>query len=356
MWLILEDYFKNKFERKNLWLYSLLVLLMLGGIAINNIYYQESTIYHEIYSTKGRDLFNLAGRTLAMGHYFFQLLIPYWLSFNYEVSAVSSYLGLFFLTGLCFLIYKSNADKKAIFSWSIFCLLPLTIVSTDSGLLSDTYLLIPAVGLLIILILVLQKKNVGSNPSAIFLLMLTFWGVYTFTQTLHWKNSVDFSLNDFEKSPSCKSGFLNARLSYYANEKINSDIKSYLVGNKCFAMNQKNMGSNFATNEYITVLCYMLCYENEFSEEQKIQELKKWSKHHYLASFFLAAIYIKNQNFVAADSIIKKEIERSGEISSYTYEPVVVKRLYPYCLKNPQNDCENFMKFFSHKSQRPFFE
>jgi hypothetical protein len=353
LWLLLNDYLHSINRNKKLALYISLLLLMTSVLLINNSYYQQSPIFHEFYGTKSNYLFDFKNRFFALGHYFFQIFMPYWLAFSYVIKDLSTYLGLFLFIVLGTFIFRSSSSKKFLLSWAFFALAPLIVVSTETRLLSDTYLLIPAFGMLIILIHSLERNELGKQIIPASIILLGFWVYCTSQESNKWKSGLNFAKNDFERSPNCASSFLYARLSFIENEKIPAELKDYIVGNHCFKTYDKYT-SNYRMVEYLQVMVYMIYYENDLNEQNKIKALQFWSNKMGLASFFLAAIYINRNDYKAADLELKKLIDRSEDASNFYFEPVAAKVLMPYCLKNKKNDCINFMKNFTQAPSGPF--
>jgi hypothetical protein len=121
----------------NLWYYSSLYLLASGGISK--------------YSPAEDS--GLGVMVLALGRACYNLLLPLAISpVDYFPGAPENFLGLILLPVLIFLFWKLAASRDSV-SWGIFALLPLFTVNLRSTrvFLSDTYLLLPSIGLWILI-------------------------------------------------------------------------------------------------------------------------------------------------------------------------------------------------------------
>jgi len=355
VWLLIKDYFTHVGLKKYNYLYLLLIFLMGVCIFINSYYYFHSPIYHEYYSPKAHDFFNIFDRILSFGHYFFQLIFPYWISFNYTLESPTSFIGLLLLTAVMFFIFKNKRDRSYLFPWLLFSFFPLGIISTDAKLLSDTYLLVPATGFVIIFLYLTNKIKIPLQLKYAYYFFFVVWSFWSFSETFKWRDNTLFAKSNFERSPNCNSAFLYARLSFIQEEEIPSDLNNFILSSNCFKYEVKTAGQ-FSLNEFITVMIYFIYYDTQRSVESKVTELEKFKNFHYLSYFFLASLKINQQKFDEANDLIFQVITTADKNLSHSYEPVVARVLLPYCEKNKSLKCEEFMNYFSTKPSTLFFE
>jgi hypothetical protein len=172
--------------------------------------------------------------------------------------------------------------------------------------------------------------------------------VYSYYETLHWKDNLSFAKNNFERTTNCKSGLFLARLSYIEQQSIGPDLKAFLITNKCLQGSINPNKSNYILNEYYTVLSYFIYFEKDYGRDEKLAVLKKLSAHHYLPIIMLAALNIEKNNYSEANRLIQFLIDTSEKKIPYNYEPVSAKVIMPYCIREKKIDFINFMNFFSH--------
>ena len=124
---------------------------------INFRYYETSPLFAQYYGTKTDEIFEISDKILALGHYLFQMILPYWLSFTYTLGHWSTLAGLGFLGFIILLVIGFKVNYKFVFVWASFSMLPLVVIISKSRTLYDTYLLVPTVGILFIFLAIKEK-------------------------------------------------------------------------------------------------------------------------------------------------------------------------------------------------------
>lgn len=329
------------------------VLLVAVG-TLNYFYYNLSPVYHETYSVKAGGFFNLIDRILATGHYFFQLISPYNLAFQHTPGSLESGIGIFLLLIFVAIIWTKRRDQRALISWSAFSFLPIVIVSTDANLLSDTYLLIPASGFIVLILTQLQSFEFPRRGAWAVLALLLSWGAMTFRNSINWTSPYKFAEVNFEAAQNCSSALMFARYNFLTKEKIPPSLRETLALNGCLQGSVYTY-SNFTLNEYLTVLTFMIYYDENVSKEDKVESLKGLLRRHFLAAFALAAIEVERGNFDEAGRLIQEVKKNTTQTIRRNYIPFVAKILLPFCENYKQYECEEFLTNFSGEADGPFF-
>jgi hypothetical protein len=298
---------------------------------------------------------NVADKFLGLGHYFYQLFYPYEPSIFYELGHWTVWVGIFLAFIFYYVCLRTKLDRKWFLSWSAFCLLPLFVVLTNAHILSDNYLLVPALGLFI-LFLTFIFQWYPSNKKIIYWLsapLLFAWIAITCHETKFWLNPIKFSdERGFERRPNCSSAINLARKSYALEKKIPSDAKDFLQHYECFDFKSKTPA---VIASFIYLQTYILFYEQDLSLEERIEGLKKYAGIYWYSKAALAALYLQQKNETQANALINelaKEIQNK-DINSY-YDLIISDNIYPFCQRINNSNCLNSFEKFVQKPDLPY--
>lgn len=110
--------------------------------------------------------------------------------------------GISVLVGLPYILFKKIADKKFLFTWSTFGLFPLLIILKTPNLIMDSYLLMPAVGLLVLMVKFFQ--NFKKIPfSVIFKFLVGLFIILNHQESRNWISMYSFTESAFNRHPTC---------------------------------------------------------------------------------------------------------------------------------------------------------
>jgi hypothetical protein len=148
---------RGRLERRPALIRAALFCLPSAGLiaAINYFYYRSALYTSMALSAKFQSHLPLAHRleiaALAMGRYFFQLAMPFWVAADYNPSSPRSLVGLGLLPIFAGLSLQRLGAKKAV-PWLFFIFSPLLWLSLASTniFVSDSYLILPAAGFLVL--------------------------------------------------------------------------------------------------------------------------------------------------------------------------------------------------------------
>lgn len=151
----------------------LLPCFAIAGICawINHAYYSGTYLVHSGGAPKVIDSVDSAGASLlALGRYLFQMLFPFRLATSYYPGSYPNLIGLGLIPILGLSIYKGIGDSKPARLWILFGCLPLSIVTLrmTNIFVSDTYLIIPLIAALMLLMSIRvapRKKGKAPIPS-----------------------------------------------------------------------------------------------------------------------------------------------------------------------------------------------
>ena len=316
--------------------------MMVITIALNFLYYSKSPLFLTLYSSKTNELQEIADKLLALGHYTFQLFFPYLLSLSYSLGHWSTLAGIVVLVLALFLMVKFTKDRKRLFHWLLFALLPLGIVLTKSTMLYDTYLLIPAFGILVLLCSLKKVECPGSVIKGVTFLLLPLFMGLTIKEATFWKSDLLLSQRNFENRPDCRTAY-DYLMTHYQSEKLPSSAgaKNFLYQYDC---GKQNIGGTALIN----LQSYMLYYEQDLNPSERKEKLKKLSELGVLPSILYAAFLIRGNSELEARAEIKNLIIRFGNTKFLpVYIPLADKVLKPFCQKENDPECTEFLKVFT---------
>jgi hypothetical protein len=311
------------------WL-SLLGVLQIVLMAINYWYYTTSIAFAFYYPAKASDPFNIADKLLALGHHAFQIVLPYLPAFQYQLGHWSSLVGLGLLVIIGMFIYKATYLRKYL-HWLIFILLPLGVVMTDSHMLFDTYLLIPAAGSWILLTAVLTR-----HPKSHYILfvLILFWIPFTEVTSSSWTDEISMQAQGFHNRPSCLSAITYLKSSFELQAPTPEDAKKYVYENRC----------QLASNVMITLHTYMLYYESDIPFDERVKNLRVLGQDDFFAQAALSALLVKAKRLQEANVEIQKLVNRwRNSRFKHEYSHIIAEVLYPYCEANRNEECTKLL-------------
>ena len=343
VWAIAYDFLSLRSHRIKRGLFLIPAFAILLTVTYFNFqYYQTSPLFAKLYGTKTDELFEISDKVLALGHYLYQMTAPYLLSYSYTLGHWSTLAGLGVLGILSLLLIKFNSGIRYISIWALYSLLPLAVVISKSRTLYDTYLLVPTVGLLFLLLGI--KEKLPSIPSLKLFFyggMIIVWFGLTNYESSGWMNEVELTKRSFERRPSCLTSFQYLRMSYENNSLPTSpDAKRYLYNYKCEAFEMSG-------DSLLNLQTYLLYYEEDFTPEVRINKLSMMAQRGFLPGITLIAIYLKFEKFPEADKAIEEFIQTRGNIRYRNeYIPIVNHVVYPYCFQKHNVRCTAMLKPF----------
>lgn len=317
------------------------LVFMITFIVINFFYYEQSPVFKQLFGTKTNELFDVPEKILALGHYAFQILFPYLLSINYELGHWSDLAALPISVILISFLWKKTSDKTFLLSWSLFLFLPIAIIITKASFLYDTYLLIPASGIFIILIKTFHPQiSCGKNTFALISLV---WAGLTFAGALEWRDEVKITENNFFRRPGCKTAFQHARTAYENGVRPSPEAKKYLRDFECSNL-------RISPLHLINMEASTIYYEEEASPELRIEKLEQLSKFGIYPQLLLAAEFLRMGDKDKATDVLDEIYEHWGSTRfKEEYIPIVSEILFPFCKIENNQKCLNVLRPFKEK-------
>ena len=346
VWALYYSWIYRKADLKKEWkLWIFLLAIITTAATVNTLYYQSSPTFQGIYDSKTAFAFEFSDKILALGHYVFTLTWPI-PAFYYDLGHWSTLAGLIIMGLFLYLCLGLRLDRKFLGSWVLFGLLPLLIVLNTPRLLSDTYLLIPALGLLIIVIALL-KKIAWTIPLLIPALLAAGFIIINNIESRSWMDSLSFSQRNFERRPNCLSALALVRAQFSKEIVPTKEQKEFLKEYSCLTPQTK-----YQILEMMVISANLVYYNPQESFQEKIETLTTYSKIHYYADLILIALYIKEGSQVEAHELILKLAQRlhGKPIGTNSYDPIIAKVVLPYCQEKGFVTCENVAHAFSQET------
>lgn len=306
---------------------------------MESAYYNHSDTFRTLYEGKTGALDPLAV-VLATGHYFFRLGYPLSPANSYDLFHPGIYAGLLVLMLSFFVTVKK--DKKNLIWWAAI-FFPLVPVLRSPEMLSDTYLLLPAVFLFL---MILQYVNVKEIAAA---LVLVFIGINFYESGL-WTTREDYSVTrNFERRPGCNSAIRAAILEFQETARLRDSVRNYLGTHDC-----RDMGEMTFTKTLISLqLQTAVIYTDNISYDMKKELLEKLANLFYFPKLALASLAFKNNDRDFGMALMQEMGERHDQILwDNTYLEFVASNLEPNC-----NDelCRKVVSHFTRRPDLPFY-
>lgn len=314
-------------------------LLMILTVAVNFIYYRHSEVFRSIYGTKINELAAVPEKTLALGHYVFQLIFPYLLSNRYGLGHWSTLAGLGLIV-LLFLYFRKRVEKERFLSWGLFLVFPILIVIAQASSLYDTYLLAPGVAFLI---LILASLKIPFSTRVLIIPVL-IWGSLTFYEAFKWRDEVTLTERSFSRRPDCLSAFQHARSSYEEGRLPSRDSLAYLRDYDCRDL-------PVSVQHRINLDASIALYENYGTIDERIEKLKGLNIHGIYPGFALVSLYIKTgRKDDAKTKLAELHRQWAGLRFRNEFIPMTAEIIEPFCRKEADRDCLELIKPFIKKN------
>jgi hypothetical protein len=318
---------------------SLVIFVILARF--NYYYYETSSVFRFYYPAKTGDAFNYIDKLLGLGHYFFRLFFPYQTSFYYSLGNPTVFIGIGILIASTYTAFKL-VPRRPFLLWMLFILMPLGIVLTMPPMLSDTYLLFPSVGVLILLIYALKKYSLYKFGY----LLLIFWVIVDIGESRNWITAFNLSKSGFERQPNCLTAFSYIKVGYENGLKANPQAKKYLEHFDC------PIGDSSTAQNSITTIIFnsnVLFYEEDVPVQGRLDALDKMSHVHYYAHLMKAALLIKEKRFQEADQTLLEFETRWPKVKTMEqYVPSIALYVDPYCQEKGFLVCSRLTKTLNH--------
>lgn len=324
---------------------SLFFILALVAIA-NFTYYKKSAVFTAIFESKTKDAFEIADKILALGHYFYQLFIPYYQTFFYDLGHWSIWVGLL-IAAIFYLLYSFlKLPKKELALWSFFAFLPILVILNTPNTKSDTYLLLPSFALLVVLVRILEPHLKKS-----FLIIPVLWIVFINFESRLWTDNRKFSYQrNFQRRPTCVSAVMAAKVDYANNLVPSADVIQYFRDYQCL-----RNSSDLEVVESL-ILNSNFIYYSPLEMSQKLSTLENLKKTHWYPKLLLSALYFQSDRPSEALSLMHELDRDFGNLTGETsFIPPVATVIHPACEKLQDKSCLNISSRFSVRKKKPYF-
>lgn len=323
-----------------------LFFILVSVAVVNFIYYKESPVFTAIFESKTEDAFQLADKILALGHYFYQLFVPYYQTFFYDLGHWSIWVGLLIAASFYMLYSFLKLPKKELALWSLFAFLPILVILNTPNTKSDTYLLLPSFALLVLMVRMLEPHLKKS-----FLLIPVLWIVFINVESRMWTDSRKFAHErNFQRRPTCVSAVMAAKADYANGVTPPTDVIQYFRDYECL-----RNSSDFEVVDSL-VLNSNFIYYSPLPMSQKITTLENLQKIHWYPKLILAALYFQSDRQGEALGLMHDLNRDFGSLTGETsLIPPVANVIHPACEKLQDKSCLNISSRFSVRKKKPYF-
>jgi hypothetical protein len=310
---------------------------------VNYIYYEYSEVFKHHFESKTSEALNIPDKLLALGHYFFQLFFPYQLSFKYELGDYQVLIGLIPLAIILFLCYKIRSFRALALGWLSLGFLTLVVILNTPNVLSDSYLLVPAFTLLVVVSNYLPNKTLP-----IFVPIIIALSLYSHIESKNWLNPILLTEVSFDRRPNCRNALNYSRMNYEEFKKGPPAANEYILRHECL---KNQAGTQYSSATNINFLGYMFFHEDEIPLDIRINTLEQFSRTSLIAEMTLAGLFIKMGDNERARETINEIIIKAKkiEISGKEFHTITAYVVQPYCEKEKWQECLEITSKFSRK-------
>lgn len=302
---------------------------------VNFFYYKYSSVYLHFYPSKNND-FDISDLVLAIGHYFFQMLFPYILSFDTSLGEYTIFIGLILFVCFLFWIYKKPDINQIL--WVTLGLPALIIILKTPTFVYDTYLLGPTLGLFFFFCL---KFSSAKKKSRIFILLIPvviFNILFVSDYSTTWTSKTFFTKKNFETRPNCLSANNYLMMTYEDQIPPPSYLKHFIAENQCL---KKFIKTPEQINQFNHVKSRVFFYEASLPLNERETVLKSLANEKLIFSLALTAHYIKENKIDLADDELNKTLSRAKghDIKFILCDKIVEIYVTPHCQRKNWKEC-----------------
>lgn len=322
------------------------------GVA-NYFYYRDSAIFLLNYNSKTFSPYSLLEKAMAIGLYVEHLFTPFNLTYMYNFSNERALIGVWLLVLLFIGIMKYR--KRLNLEWLLFALLPIVLMSSNPTVISDTYLLVPALGFLLFFFTLSEKisDHLKRNLIKAGLGLIPVFVFLNISFALSWRSDVRFTEYAFDNQPSCQNAAVSARIGFERDGKVRKDIYQYVLENKCY-MTHTSWPSE--TRRKQAELLSMMVFYGEGKQEEKEEVLGELSNQFAYPRLVLAALLIKSHQESKGLELFKTlKREHLLPPGAKDYDKIAAEVIYPYCSKINDLYCLSIVKDMSENIERTWF-
>jgi len=351
LWPAWGIYFLYKKKTRNLNYFIFIMMIVFAtGFGVNWYYYKYSSVFNLFYQSKLDGFYNISDKVLALGHYFFQLILPLNLNYIYELGHWQSLWGIPIGVLFIYFFIKKIKDLSFVLSWLLFGAGPLIIITNTPNLLQDCYLLTPAFPFFVLLIKAFEDINWEKkiNKSACLGLCL-FFIFNNFIEAKNWISLFDFTKQAFVRRPSCATAIKAGIIQFDEFGKIETNLRSYLENYNCIKIDR-----NMTLTQVDSILRFnsqVIYYENTFNFYEREKLIQNMAQGSVIPYFYLLGLYAKTKSDEKFDNLLD-EFRPKLNAKIDHFEKVVSRDIYPYCQTRKQNFClETLGRFIVRKKR-----
>lgn len=311
-----------------------LFILFLASAWANFLYYSKSELFTYVFSSKTKDALNFELKFSALGHYLYQLFVPFQPSFPYGNDWNVSIAGFVLFAGLVAFYFWRRLPWRPLFVWTNFLLMPLSIILNTPRLRMDPYLLIPSFGFLVIVCLILEKSSLRWGKPLL-LIMLLGYAADTMYETRAWTSTIRFDQRNFSRSPSCITAIRLARSHFDENLTMPDEAHNFLKSHSCFIAE-----SPYARLEHELFISQVIYFDQGLDPNEKLQELEKMGSDFFYPRLIRAAILVRMGKLDLANELLDEIYKENQHLKLSTpKDPIISTVIVPHCRKQEHKGC-----------------
>ncbi len=327
----------------------LIFILIVIGL-VNFFYYEMSPVFLKNFPKKTSTPFYFGGQLLAVGHYFTTLVAPYFLSFYYTLGHWTTLTGIVLLVFAGYFHYKYNERKMDL--WFGFMLFPLITILQSPQIIYDTYLLIPAVGCLVLIIHSLRNvswKTFQISAS----ILIPLWMSVTFITSQRWLSMASLTKESFDNVPDCITAMVHVRTQYEKGLAPAPETLKYVRDYQCV---KQNIQTDSKLNEAKLIQSQIMFYDDKLPLDWRLNVLREGMKtRHFQANIYYTALLIKTKKGNEISQPLGELVQNLKLTPNKVYDFILETTVLTYCRKTGNTECVEAVVPFTQKSDVPYY-
>lgn len=319
------------------------------GIVVNWLYYTKSPFYSSYFFSK-LQMEQLAIIPYAIGFYFQELFLPYHQTELHLLSLKHLVLGISFFSLLTFAYFWLKLNRKDLCLWLLFLFLPISVVAINPLITLDSYLLMPALGLLMLIANLLQKAP-PKITAFLILCLIPAWSMYSAYEASYRTDLLAFSTKNFTSVPDCSTASALAA-AYHLHEKpMPPGLLDFYSKAKCMEKMTHRLTSwrnLVGTDVYLS---------SKVKVDDKVMLFKDFAKDEPYALILLSATLIQKRSYEEAKLAIRSYVQYMSRIPSAAalHNPIVSKVILPFCERIGDWQCVRALSIYEVYKDTPFW-
>jgi hypothetical protein len=244
--------------------------------------------------------FDLSIRISSLGRSFVQIFLPFSQAAEYDRSSYLSFVGFGIISVFLIILYK-KLRFKVVFLYIAIC--ALTLYPTLQYFTKESYLLMPCLATLYILVILAQKLSLKIRSVALGAFFLLFF-FSSFLNIDMWESDIKLWKKSFENEGGVFSSIFYARYLINTQPQKAEEIIGHVL---------ENYKLHFLNIDFI--IAASIVYNRQYTNDQKLRKLRenllKYPRiDSYITRFYIALVFFDRKDPDFCFDIFRKDFKK----------------------------------------------